>query len=333
MPRAATSRGPDDEVVEESAAIADLAAGGRPDGQVQRPWGGRLLRRCDAGLRRGARGDAARPRAGISGGCRGWQGDCEPARGGPGGDELAAYRIVVPIATQGSPSTSCSTPLIRSGRSLAGLSFQSVVLSPFPTEEIDRYVALAVERLAKRAGQHGSRPGSSRPRPCSPRRRRRRPPAGHIDPARAASRSGRRNSGRGGDVRLVAHHQQAADHHRAEIVGAEPVRGVDERDPVVAGSGHLGGDPLGSTASGEPSCTPRRRRCARRDTPGSAALGVVTDQHDARRRLGQPLEARPVPSAHSAASAGYSRTSSRRPRDLVGCARSKRSPGRGTAGR
>jgi hypothetical protein len=63
------------------------------------------------------------------------------------GDEIAGYRITVPLTTQGiSFEIILDAILIRSGEALAGLSFQSAP-EPFPTEDIVHYVELAAERL------------------------------------------------------------------------------------------------------------------------------------------------------------------------------------------
>jgi hypothetical protein len=62
-------------------------------------------------------------------------------------DEIAGYRISVPLSTQGFDfDLTLDAIAIRTGGSVAGLSFQSV-LGPFPTEEIERLVGIAAERL------------------------------------------------------------------------------------------------------------------------------------------------------------------------------------------
>jgi hypothetical protein len=71
----------------------------------------------------------------------------DPLAIAPAGDELVAYRITVPLTIHGtSVDLTLDAVAVRSGSSIAGLSFQSV-LEPFPTEVIERYVSIAVERL------------------------------------------------------------------------------------------------------------------------------------------------------------------------------------------
>ena len=64
------------------------------------------------------------------------------------GDEVVAYRVTVPVDTGGSTvSVYADLVLVRSGRAVAGMAFQSE-FSPFVTEDTERYIALAAERLA-----------------------------------------------------------------------------------------------------------------------------------------------------------------------------------------
>jgi hypothetical protein len=65
----------------------------------------------------------------------------------PAGDEVVGYRATVPIET---PSITVDSYIdivaVRVGGSLSGLTFQSV-FEPFPTADLDHYLAVAVERL------------------------------------------------------------------------------------------------------------------------------------------------------------------------------------------
>jgi hypothetical protein len=143
-------RGPDDEVVEESVAIVDLAVAEDLMARFSAPgvddcFADAMQDSVEALVATPPDPEQAFPEDAVVG-----KVTASPLEVAPGGDELTAYRIVVPIATQGlTIDIVLDAVLIRSGRSVAGLSFQSV-LSPFPTEEIDRYVALAVERLPSR---------------------------------------------------------------------------------------------------------------------------------------------------------------------------------------
>jgi hypothetical protein len=66
------------------------------------------------------------------------------------GDETVAYRVTVPVESDGTHLGEVYTDviLIRAGRGLAGLFFQSE-LHPFPVEDTENYIALAAERLAQ----------------------------------------------------------------------------------------------------------------------------------------------------------------------------------------
>jgi hypothetical protein len=70
-----------------------------------------------------------------------------PAVPATAADEIAGYRITVPLTTQGFDlDLTLDAIAIRAGGSVAGLSFQSV-LGPFPLEEIERLVGIAADRL------------------------------------------------------------------------------------------------------------------------------------------------------------------------------------------
>jgi hypothetical protein len=64
------------------------------------------------------------------------------------GDETVAYRVTVPVESDGTSLGEVYTDviLVRVGRLLAGLFFQTE-LRPFPVEDTEQYVALAAERL------------------------------------------------------------------------------------------------------------------------------------------------------------------------------------------
>jgi hypothetical protein len=65
----------------------------------------------------------------------------------PAGDDLVAYRITVPMTVTGvSLEAVVDIVAVRSGGSVAGLTFQSL-FEPFPAEDVERYIGLAVERL------------------------------------------------------------------------------------------------------------------------------------------------------------------------------------------
>jgi len=64
------------------------------------------------------------------------------------GDEVVAYRVTVPVNSGGSTvDVYVDLVLVRSGRAVAGLVFQSE-FSPFFIEDTERYVAVAADRLA-----------------------------------------------------------------------------------------------------------------------------------------------------------------------------------------
>jgi hypothetical protein len=66
------------------------------------------------------------------------------------GDETVAYRVTVPLESDGTSLGEVYTDviLVRVGRALAGLFFQSQ-LHPFPAADTERYAALAADRLGQ----------------------------------------------------------------------------------------------------------------------------------------------------------------------------------------
>jgi hypothetical protein len=67
----------------------------------------------------------------------------------PVGDETIAYRVTVPVDVGGSTvEVYADVVAVRSGRAVAGLTFGSE-LAPFPRDDVEKYVALAAERLAQ----------------------------------------------------------------------------------------------------------------------------------------------------------------------------------------
>jgi hypothetical protein len=65
----------------------------------------------------------------------------------PAGDEVVSYRVTIPMTVSGvSVDAFVDIAAVRSGGSVAGLTFQSL-FEPFPAEEVEHYVGLAVERL------------------------------------------------------------------------------------------------------------------------------------------------------------------------------------------
>ena len=66
----------------------------------------------------------------------------------PVGDETTALRVTVPMTLEGGLTIDVVVDLVlvRRGRALAGLSFQST-FTPFDIEDIDLYSGLAAERL------------------------------------------------------------------------------------------------------------------------------------------------------------------------------------------
>jgi hypothetical protein len=65
----------------------------------------------------------------------------------PVGDQLVAYRVTMPISMEGiTIDFYLDIVLARQGRSMANLYFESI-FDPYPTEDLDRFVALAVSRL------------------------------------------------------------------------------------------------------------------------------------------------------------------------------------------
>jgi hypothetical protein len=67
----------------------------------------------------------------------------------PAGDELVAYRVTVPLTVSGvDVDVFVDVVVVRSGGSLSGFTFQSV-FEPFPADEVEHYIAVAVERLPR----------------------------------------------------------------------------------------------------------------------------------------------------------------------------------------
>jgi hypothetical protein len=66
------------------------------------------------------------------------------------GDDTVAYRVTIPIASNGSSLGEVYADLVvvRVGRALAGMFFQRE-LTPFPIDDTQHYVALAAERLSR----------------------------------------------------------------------------------------------------------------------------------------------------------------------------------------
>lgn len=65
----------------------------------------------------------------------------------PAGDEVVAYRVTIPMTVSGlSLEAFVDIVAVRSGGSIAGLTFQSL-FEPFPAEDVEHYIDLAVERL------------------------------------------------------------------------------------------------------------------------------------------------------------------------------------------
>jgi hypothetical protein len=65
----------------------------------------------------------------------------------PAGDDLVAYRVTIPMTVTGvSLEAFVDIVAIRSGGAVAGLTFQSL-FEPFPPEDVEHYIGLAVERL------------------------------------------------------------------------------------------------------------------------------------------------------------------------------------------
>jgi hypothetical protein len=65
----------------------------------------------------------------------------------PAGDEVVAYRVTLPMSVSGLDLDAfVDIVAVRAGGSIAGLTFQSL-FEPFPAEDVEHYVGLAVERL------------------------------------------------------------------------------------------------------------------------------------------------------------------------------------------
>jgi hypothetical protein len=65
----------------------------------------------------------------------------------PAGDDVVAYRVTLPMTVTGvSLDAFVDIVAVRSGGSVAGLTFQSL-FEPFPAEDVEHYIGLAVERL------------------------------------------------------------------------------------------------------------------------------------------------------------------------------------------
>jgi hypothetical protein len=65
----------------------------------------------------------------------------------PAGDDVVAYRVTLPMSVSGLELDAyVDIVAVRSGGSIAGLTFQSL-FEPFPAEDVEHYIDLAVERL------------------------------------------------------------------------------------------------------------------------------------------------------------------------------------------
>jgi hypothetical protein len=80
----------------------------------------------------------------------------------PVGDELVAYRVTLPLSAAGSEvEVYFDVVAVRSGRSVAGLSFTSE-FSPFLADDTDKYVGIAASRLS---GETGNTPSAGTAEP------------------------------------------------------------------------------------------------------------------------------------------------------------------------
>jgi hypothetical protein len=71
----------------------------------------------------------------------------EPVDLAPAGDELAGYRVTLPLTVSDiDVEAFVDFVVVRSGGSLAGFTFQSV-FEPFPADEVDHYIDIALSRL------------------------------------------------------------------------------------------------------------------------------------------------------------------------------------------
>jgi hypothetical protein len=140
-------RGPDSQVVEESVAIVDEAVAEDMVARFTAPGVGE----CFADAMQQTIGEMitspSDPTESFPGDTELGKVTVEPLEVPAAGDEGAGYRITVPLTTQGIDlEIILDAVVIRSGGALAGVSFQSA-LEPFASEDIDRYVELAAERL------------------------------------------------------------------------------------------------------------------------------------------------------------------------------------------
>ena len=140
-------RGPDNEVVEESVAVVDEAVAE----DFMARFGAAGVEECFADSMQQTMdefvSDPPDPSATFPPDATIGTVTAERLEVAPAGDELVAYRIVIPLSTQGiTVDIVLDAVLVRSGRAVAAVSFQSVV-SPFPSEDVEHYVDLAVERL------------------------------------------------------------------------------------------------------------------------------------------------------------------------------------------
>ena len=71
----------------------------------------------------------------------------EPLEVAPAGDELAGYRVTLPLKVfETDVEAFVDFVVVRAGGSLAGFTFQSV-FEPFPADEVEHYIDVAVARL------------------------------------------------------------------------------------------------------------------------------------------------------------------------------------------
>jgi hypothetical protein len=65
----------------------------------------------------------------------------------PAGDELAAYRVTLPLTVSGiDVEAFVDIVIVRSGGTVSGFTFQSV-FEPFPAEDVEHYIDVVVERM------------------------------------------------------------------------------------------------------------------------------------------------------------------------------------------
>jgi hypothetical protein len=139
--------GPDNQVVEESVAIVDVAVAEDMFARFTAPdvgdcFANAMQQTLDAMITSPSDPAESFPADTALG-----KVTAEPIEVPAAGDESAGYRITVPLTTQGvNYDIILDAVIIRHGGALAGVSFQSA-LEPFPTDDIDNYVELAAERL------------------------------------------------------------------------------------------------------------------------------------------------------------------------------------------